>query len=209
MLSPTQERIPLTADLQFSKRSWRKLLAEFHIPLKYLPVYVLLSVYFVYAIYRYFDLNGEYSTVLWYIHGVFHEVGHAVTRWAGDTICILSGTVFQILTPIACGIYFWRSHEKHAVLMTIGWLGFALLDSATYMRDAVEMQLQLVAPFVSSDDLIHDWNWLFTHWGILRHANTIGMVVEVLGVMAVVVSLLLIIIAALPWRREDELLPSP
>ena len=179
------------------------LLSEFRIPVKYLPIYALLVAYYIYATYKYFDLQGEYSTVFWYIHGVFHEVGHAVTRWAGETICILSGTIFQILTPIACGFYFFRRNEKHAVLMTIGWLGFALLDSATYMKDAIEMQLQLVAPFVSSDDLTHDWNWLFTHWGILRHANTIGTVVAVLGVMAVVLSLLLIVVAALPWRKPD------
>ncbi|MBO4618745.1 MAG: hypothetical protein J5654_01410 [Victivallales bacterium] len=141
--------------------------------------------------------------MFWYIHGVFHEVGHAVTRWAGETICILSGTIFQLLTPIACGIYFFRSNEKHAVLMTIGWLGFALLDSATYMRDATEMQLTLVAPFVSSDNLTHDWNWLFTHWGILRHANAIGTAVAVLGIFAVALSLMLIVIEALPWRKSD------
>jgi hypothetical protein len=180
------------------------LLSEFRIPVKYLPIYALLVAYYIYAIYKYFDLQGEYSTVFWYIHGVFHEVGHAVTRWAGETICILSGTIFQILTPIAWGFYFFRRNEKHAVLMTIGWLGFALLDSATYMKDAIEMQLQLVAPFVSSDDLTHDWNWLFTRWGILRHANTIGTVVAVLGAMAVVLSLLLIVVAALPWRKPDS-----
>ncbi|MBQ4480876.1 MAG: hypothetical protein II943_09580 [Victivallales bacterium] len=185
------------------------LFPEFRIPVKHLSVYALLVAYYIYALYKYFDLNGEYSTVFWYIHGVFHEVGHAVTRWAGETICILAGTIFQLLTPIACGFYFFRSHEKHAVLMTIGWLGFALLDSATYMRDAVEMQLQLVAPFVSSDELIHDWNWLFTHWGILRHANAIGTVVEVLGVMAVVLSLMLIVAASLPWRKPDTEIRQP
>ena len=193
----------MTVNLPFSKSSWRMLLSEFRIPVKYLPIYALLVAYYIYAIYKYYDLQGEYSTVFWYIHGVFHEVGHAVTRWAGETICILSGTIFQILTPIACGFYFFRRNEKHAVLMTIGWLGFALLDSATYMKDAIEMQFQLVAPFVSSDDLTHDWNWLFTHWGILRHANTIGTVVAVLGVMTVVLSLLLIVVAALPWRKPD------
>ena len=181
--------------------SWRNFLSEFRIPVKYLPVYALVFVYFIYASCRYFSLNGEYSTVLWYIHGVFHEVGHAVTRWAGETVCILSGTVFQILTPMACGIYFCRGHEKHAVLMTIGWLGFALLDSATYMRDAVEMRLTLVAPFMSSDELTHDWNWLFTHWGILHHANTIGIAVATLGMIAVSISLLLMVVAALPWRH--------
>ena len=191
----------MTEDLQFSMMSWRNLLAEFRIPAKYLPVYVILFVYFIYALFRYFPLNGEYSTVFWFIHGVFHEVGHAVTRWAGETVCVLSGTLFQILTPVACGVYFCRTHEKHAALMTIGWLGFALLDSAAYMRDAVEMQLTLVAPFASSDELIHDWNWLFTHWGILRPAHAFGNAVAMLGTLAVAISLLLIVIAALPWRH--------
>ena len=176
--------------------------------MKYLPIYAVIFVYFIYAISRYFSLNGEYSTVLWYIHGVFHEIGHAVTRWSGETICIFSGTLFQLLTPIACGAYFCRGNEKHAVFMTLGWFGFALLDSATYMRDAIEMRLTLVAPFAPSDDLIHDWNWLFTHWGILPHANAIGIAVEVFGITAVVLSLLLIIVAALPWSTTPPRPPA-
>ena len=149
-------------------------------------------------------MNGEYSTAFWYIHGVFHEIGHAVMRWAGETLCVLSGTVFQILTPIACGVYFCCSRERHAALMTIGWLGFALLDAATYMKDAVEMKLQLVAPFASGEDLIHDWNWLFTHWGLLRHANAIGNAVVALGIVAVAVSLILMIIAAIFGLMKEE-----
>ena len=180
-----------------SEASWLSRIASFRIPLKYLPVYALIIAYFIYGGWRYFSLDGEYSTVFWYIHGVFHEVGHAVTRWAGETICILSGTVFQILTPLACGLYFGFSSEKHAALMTIGWLGFALLDAATYMKDAVEMRLPLVAPFASGDDLIHDWNWLFSHWGILQHANTIGNAVMAIGVAAVAISLLLMVIASI------------
>ena len=158
---------------------------------------MLLSIYFIYAGIRYIPLDGEYSTVFWFIHGVAHEVGHAVTRWAGETICVLSGTVFQILTPIACGAYFCCSRERHAALMTVGWLGFALFDAAAYMKDAVEMQLPLVAPFASGDDLVHDWNRLFSHWGLLRHAHAIGNAVAVLGAVALVVSLLLMVIAAI------------
>ncbi len=187
---------------------WREWLAGFRIPIIYLPVYVLLFIYFIYAGLRYIPLDGEYSTVFWFIHGVVHEVGHAVTRWAGETICILSGTLFQILTPIACGVYFCCSRERHAALMTVGWLGFALFDAAVYMKDAVEMQLQLVAPFASGDDLIHDWNWLFTQWGLLRHAKAIGNTVAVLGAVAVVVSLLLMVTAAifglLASRKKSE-----
>ena len=195
----------MTEDCQFPKISRRFALSEFRIPVKYLPVYAILFAYFIYAICRYFALNGEYSTVFWYIHGVVHEVGHVVTRWAGETICIFSGTIFQILTPIACGIYFCCGREKHASLMTVGWFGFALLDSATYMKDAIEMRLQLVAPFVSSDELTHDWNWLFTHWGILHHANAIGNAVAVIGVMAVALSLILMAVAALPFQWFKEL----
>ena len=180
-----------------SKLNWNGLVRSFRIPKTYVPVYAILFAYFIYGGWRYYSMNCEYSTVFWYIHGVFHEVGHAVTRWAGVTMWILSGTVFLILTPISCGIYFCLSRERHAMLMTIGWLGFALLDTATYMKDAVEMRLQLVAPFASGENLIHDWNCLFSHWGILRHANAIGNVVTAIGVAAVAISLLLMVIAAI------------
>ena len=184
-----------------------------HIPPVYLPIHTLLWGYFAYALYRYGNsANGEYSTVFWPIHGVFHEVGHAVTAWCPRAVTILSGSLFQWLTPIACGIYFLFSRERHGVYVAVGWLGFSLLDSAAYMRDAIEMELPLVAPFAGGDaELIHDWNYLFSTWNILDSAHAIGNVVAVCGYSLVVVAMLAMAVAAVFGilnRKENDVMES-
>ena len=191
----------------------------FAIPRKYLPLYVLVLAYFGYATVQYARLpSGEYSTVFWVIHGVMHEVGHAVMRWAGQTLCILGGSIVQWLTPIACGIYFCVSEERHAALVALGWLGFSFLDSAAYMRDAIEQELPLVAPFASdaNGEVLHDWNTLFTQWGVLPKAHAIGNVFAGIGYFCVAAAMIGIILAAIygflrngetqapAFRRKDE-----
>ena len=169
-----------------------------HIPCAYLPVHVLLWGYFAYALFRYGNsVSGEYSTVFWPIHGVFHEVGHAVTAWLPMALTVLAGSVFQWLTPIGCGIYFLLSRERHGIYLALGWLGFSLLDSAAYMRDAIEMELPLVAPFAGGDaELIHDWNYLFSAWNVLDYAHQIGDSVALGGYVLVCVTMVLMVLAA-------------
>ena len=181
---------------------------QMHIPPLYLPVYAILLLYFGYALRQYSVHGGEYNTAFWVIHGVTHEVGHAVASWLPEVIHVLAGSLAQWLTPIACGVYFLRGQEKHAALVALAWLGFSLLDSAAYMRDAIEQELPLVAPFAGPDaELIHDWNCLFSRWGILQYAHDIGDATAWLGIAIVILAMLLIVCCAIPLkttRGEDD-----
>ncbi len=135
------------------------------------------------------------SSVFYFIHAPVHEIGHTVTGMMGlpEVIVIMAGSIFQLLTPIAIGVYFVWHGDYPALSLCLGWLGFATIEMATYMYDAPFGNLTLVAPFSSGDDLIHDFEFLFTRWHCLGSACRIGEVTAAIGYLFVFAALLLII----------------
>ena len=135
------------------------------------------------------------SSVFYVIHGPVHEIGHAVARglFLPEVIVVMAGSLFQLMTPIAIGIYFVWHGDWPALSLCLGWLGFATIEMATYMYDAPFGNLTLVAPFSSGDDLIHDFEYLFTRWHCLGSACRIGEVTAAIGYVFVFSALALII----------------
>ncbi len=135
------------------------------------------------------------SSVFYVIHAPIHEIGHAVTRvlWMPEVVVILAGSIFQVLTPVAIGVYFVWHGDYPALSLCLGWLGFATIETATYMYDAPFGNLTLVAPFSSGEDLIHDFEYLFTQWHCLGSACRIGEVTAALGYLCVFAALAFII----------------
>ncbi|MBR4222528.1 MAG: hypothetical protein IKR81_15315 [Victivallales bacterium] len=78
------------------------------------------------------------SSVFYYIHAPVHEIGHTVTGMMclPEVIVVLAGSIFQLLTPIAIGVYFVWHGDHPALSLCLGWLGFATIEMATYMYDA-------------------------------------------------------------------------
>ena len=182
-------------------------LSFLRVPRKYLPVYGIVVIYFIYAAYKYATVenNGDYSSAFYFIHSVFHEIGHAVCSKFPTVVHVFGGSLFQWLTPIACGIYFLYGNEKHALPVAVGWLGFSLLDSAIYIRDAIEQELTLVAPFAGPDtELIHDWNYLLSHWHVLHKAHSIGNAVATTGYIFVGIAIIALVLAMLSSKGDDE-----
>lgn len=147
--------------------------------------YLLCVIYFVYAIIQYAsaETNGAYSSLFYLIHGPIHEIGHFFfsSRVFPLMVHVLAGTAFQWLAPIGAGIQFIRTREFPALAVCLGWLGFSMLDSMAYMRDANVLELQLTSPFAGGGEIIHDWQYIFGHTGMLRHAETIGNVTGFFG----------------------------
>lgn len=132
-----------------------------------------------------------YSLFLWYAardtegflfldHAnlVFHESGHMFFSWFGHTIMILGGTLGELLVPLGVAIYFGLRRETAGVAFAGFWFFENFLYIATYMADARAMELPLVG---MGDTLEHDWNFLFSHWGVLMHDRDIASATRGLG----------------------------
>jgi hypothetical protein len=102
---------------------------------------------------------------------VFHEAGHMFFSWFGHTIMILGGTLGELLVPLAVVVYFGLKRETAGVAFASFWFFENFLYIGTYMADARAEELPLVG---TGDTVDHDWNLLFSQWGVLMHDRSIG-----------------------------------
>ena len=124
-----------------------------------------------------------------YVNLIIHEGGHFFFSWFGYTIMILGGTLGELLVPLLCAIYFFVKRETTAVAFCGFWFFENFLYIGTYMADARRQ----VLPLVGSGE--HDWEILFTQWGLLVHDQQIGAATRALGWLG-----MLAIVAWLAWR---------
>lgn len=116
---------------------------------------------------------------------LFHEAGHWLFGGMGMTIGILGGTLLQLLIPGIIMVYFLISRQSLGILFAGWWLGVNLINVGVYMADANAMALPLIG------DGTHDWQWLFSNWGMLRWAEPIGNGVRIFGGMWMLAALVI------------------
>ena len=106
---------------------------------------------------------------------IIHEGGHFFFGWFGYIVGILGGTLGELLVPLLIAIYFFWHRQTAAVAFAAFWFFENFLYIGTYMADARTQ----VIPLVGSGE--HDWEILFSHWGVLGHDLTIGGLTRRLG----------------------------
>jgi hypothetical protein len=106
---------------------------------------------------------------------VVHEAGHPLFGIFGYITGILGGTLLELLVPLACAISFWWRRHTTGVAFCAFWFFENFLYIGTYMADARRVTLPLVG------DGTHDWEVLFTHWGVLHLDQQIGGWMHALG----------------------------
>jgi hypothetical protein len=136
---------------------------------------------------------------------LLHEAGHFLFRPLGDTLAALGGTLHQLLWPGLLALYFgWRRRDRFAILVCLWWVGENLLGIAVYMRDAINLGLPLVGGET------HDWNYLFTRWGVLRSCLGIGSAVRISGWILMASGLAgALWLAFFPSRRDVDRVDEP
>lgn len=122
--------------------------------------------------YRYHFLDG--------VNLFLHEAGHVFFGVFGDTLQFLGGTIGQLVFPALFVGYFWHRGQRFEAFVTALWFAESLMYAAEYMGDARRMALPLVGGG------IHDWNWLFTRWGMLDQAEGLGAFVHVVASFLVI-----------------------
>ena len=95
---------------------------------------------------------------------LIHEAGHFIFMFFGDFIHVLGGSLNQVLIPAIFAVYFflWRKEPFSGGIMLM-WMGESLAEVANYAADAIVMQL----PLLGGDNVIHDWNYLFSALHVL------------------------------------------
>ncbi|MFZ0619099.1 MAG: hypothetical protein WAM01_10455 [Candidatus Acidiferrales bacterium] len=123
-----------------------------------------------------------------------HEGGHLLFRFFGEFISVAGGTFLQLFVPAALAAYFVLRRQPQGTAFC-GFIFFEqFLPISVYMADARAQELPLLS-VGGGDDVIHDWNYLFGHLGVLDHDTQIAATVRAIGWIG-----MLAIVAWLAWR---------
>lgn len=115
---------------------------------------------------------------------VIHEAGHSIIFFLGQFVQVISGSFFQILIPFLFMGYFYNRSDYFSVSLILSWLSYNLVNVSVYISDGVHMQL----PLLGGESVIHDWNYILSHTGLLSYASEIGYVVHSAGIILMTVS---------------------
>lgn len=132
-----------------------------------------------------------------YINLPFHETGHFMFMFFGETMSFLGGTIGQLMWPLILIIYFLRRKEYLSASFCLFWFGENFLNISKYIADASLMALPLVGGG------IHDWNTLLGKWHILHYDRAIARVVFFLGVIIMISSMVWAFVAR--PKRDNQI----
>lgn len=118
---------------------------------------------------------------------IFHEAGHMILMFAGETITLLGGSFFQLLIPAVCIGSFLLRRDRYAAGICTLWLGESLAGVGAYIADAPTRNLDLL----TGDPDTHDWWQLLGAWNMLDSAVGLGRFVHALALVCVIAGLLL------------------
>lgn len=109
-----------------------------------------------------------------------HEGGHLLFRWFGETLYVMGGTILQLFVPFAIAIYFVFGRHLTGAAFAAFFFFENFLPVSTYMADARRQELPLLT-VGDGEDVIHDWFYIFSKFGLLEHDTAIAGMVRMLG----------------------------
>lgn len=143
----------------------------------------------------YLSLNWGQLTLLDNIHLPIHEGGHLLFGWLGETLGLWGGTLLQLLVPALLAVSFAVRRELPGTAFCAFAFFHSLTGVATYMADALRLELPLVTVGAIADESQHDWVRIFSSLGLLPHAIQIGNFTRLVAWAGMIGS-----VAWLAWR---------
>lgn len=122
-------------------------------------------------------INPQRWVFLNNVNLIFHEAGHLLLMFFGETVTLLGGSLFQVLIPAACAAFFWWRGERYSAGILLLWAAQSLANVSVYVADAPTRHLDLI----TGDPDTHDWWQLFSKWGNLQAAVPVGKFIHFLS----------------------------
>jgi hypothetical protein len=131
-----------------------------------------------------------------------HEGGHLLFRFSGEFIAVAGGTFLQLAVPLMLASYFILHRQVQGAAFCIFFFFEQFLPISVYMADARAQELPLLT-VGDTDDVIHDWNYLFGKLGLLDHDTQIAQVVRAIGWLGMLVT-----VGWMAWRSLQSRQPQ-
>ena len=127
-----------------------------------------------------------------------HEGGHLLFRFFGEWIAVAGGTFLQLFVPFALAASFAFRRQVPGTAFCAFFFFEQFLPISVYMADARAQDLPLLT-VGDSEDVIHDWFYLFSHAGVLQHDTQIAATFRILGWLGMLAT-----IAWFSWRSLQK-----
>jgi hypothetical protein len=127
-----------------------------------------------------------------------HEGGHLLFHWFGEFLMVAGGTLLQLAVPLMLAAVFLWQRQVQGTAFCVFFFFEQLLPISTYMGDARAQELPLLT-VGDPDQVIHDWNYLFSRWGVLNQDTQIAQAVRVVGWMGMIAT-----VGWMVWRSLDS-----
>ncbi len=111
---------------------------------------------------------------------------------------VVGGTFLQLFAPFALTVYFMFRRQVLGTTFCAFFFFEQFLPISVYMADARAQDLPLLT-VGDSDDVIHDWFYLFSHAGVLQHDTQIGGTFRFLGWVGMLAT-----VAWFSWRSVQR-----
>jgi hypothetical protein len=136
-----------------------------------------------------------------------HEGGHLLFRLLGEFLMVAGGTLMQLGVPLMLAAFFILQRQIQGTVFCIFFFFEQFLPVATYMADARAQELPLLT-VGDSDDVIHDWNYLFGKLGVLDHDTQIAHAMRVIGWIGMIATVGWMVWRSLQSRQNSARAPQ-
>lgn len=114
-----------------------------------------------------FVLPGIFRPQEWHflnnVNLIFHEAGHVLLGFFGETVMLLGGSLMQVVIPFGLTVAFFLRGERYSAGIVSLWLAQSFANVSVYVRDAPTRNLDLI----TGDPDTHDWWQLLSGWNPL------------------------------------------
>jgi hypothetical protein len=142
------------------------------------------------------DSDG-YLRIVDDINLVIHEAGHPIFGIFGETPMWFGGTWMELLVPAAIAVVFWYQRSALSAAFAAVWFFENFHYIGWYMADATDQLL----PLAGGGE--HDWNTIFSKYGVLDKDQQISHVVTTIGYVGIVASLVFAVAVWLVQRSHS------
>ena len=129
------------------------------------------------------DSDG-YLRIVDDINLVIHEAGHPIFGIFGEQPMWFGGTLMELVVPAGIAVAFWYQRSALSAAFAAVWFFENFHYIGWYMADAQDMAL----PLAGGGE--HDWNTIFSHYGVLDKYEQISNAMITIGYIGIVASLL-------------------
>ena len=154
----------------------------------YLPLWIFGTYLFIQILGFSFDKQLAFAVMVPNaLNFALHEFAHIFTAFFPALFSAFAGSLSELLLGLILIVVAFKTRGYFASMFCFLWFMLSCMSVGSYMSDARSQDMELVSlggALSGSDEVIHDWNFIFGELGWLSADTFIGGMVKGIGILA-------------------------